>query len=126
MGKRVLVVDDHPPMVKLIEDALVREGFSVLSAGDGRECMRKAQAERPDLIILDVVMPGMDGFKVLHLLRERPETTDIPVILLTVRKERGDVLTGWMAGANLYMTKPCNIGELVSAVKGLLGMPARV
>ena len=125
MGKCVLVVDDDPPMVDLIEDALVREGFSVTSARNGAECLRKVDAEQPDLVILDVMMPVMDGFKALRALRERPETRDLPVIILTVRKEPGDVLAGWMGGANLYVNKPCKISELVAAVKQMLGVPTK-
>lgn len=126
MGKRVLVVDDHRPTVKLIEDALTRAGLSVVTAGDGAEGLRRAEAEPPDLVILDVIMPGMNGFRVLHELRERPETRDVPVIILTVRQERGDVLTGWMSGANLYMNKPCKMEALVATVNRLLGVPAHL
>jgi DNA-binding response OmpR family regulator len=121
MQKRVLVVDDHLPVVRLIEEALAREGFEVFSARNGAECLRKVAAQRPDLVILDVVMPVMDGFQALRRLRQRPETKDLPVIILTVRRERGDVLEGWTAGANLYITKPCKMEALVAAVKRLLG-----
>jgi DNA-binding response OmpR family regulator len=126
MAERVLVVDDHPPMVGLIQDALTREGFVVRTAHDGAACLRSVAAERPDLIILDVIMPGMDGFEVLRRLREQHETQDIPVIILTVRKDQGDLLTGYMAGANLYMNKPCEIRDLIAAVKRLLGTAARI
>ena len=126
MAERVLVVDDHPPMVGLIQDALTREGFLVRTAHDGAACLRSVAAERPDLIVLDVIMPGMDGFEVLRRLREQHETQDIPVIILTVRKDQGDLLTGYMAGANLYMNKPCEIRDLIAAVKRLLGTAARI
>ena len=126
MGKRVLVVDDHPAMVKLIEDALLDAGFSVDTAGDGAECLRKAAARPPDLVILDVVMPRMDGFQALRKLRERSEMRDVPVIILTVRKESGDLLTGWMAGATVYINKPCSMEKLVAATKRLLGAPAQL
>ncbi|UCC68932.1 MAG: response regulator [Armatimonadota bacterium] len=125
MGKRVLVVDDHQPTVKLIEDALTRAGFSVLTAGNGLECLRKAEAEPPDLVILDVIMPRMNGIQALRKLRERPQTRDVPVIILTVRQERGDVLAGWSAGANIYISKPCKMELLVATVKRLLGVPAQ-
>lgn len=126
MAERVLVVDDHPPMVGLIQDALARAGFVVRTAHDGAACLRSVAAERPDLIVLDVVMPGMDGFEVLRRLREQHDTRDIPVIILTVRKDQGDLLTGYMAGADLYMSKPCEIRDLVAAVKRLLGTAARI
>jgi DNA-binding response OmpR family regulator len=121
MGNRVLVADDHPPTVELIKDALVREGFTVATASNGRECLRMIAAEQPELVILDVVMPEVDGFKVLRTLREQPETEHLPVILLTGRAEHGDVLTGWMAGADVYLNKPCTIEELLGWVKRTLG-----
>ena len=123
MGKRILVVDDHPPMVKLVEDALVRAGFSVATVSDGAECLRKVAAESPDLLILDVMMPGLNGLQVLRALRQREETKDLPVIMLTARKGHGDILDGFMGGANLYLTKPCQMEELVSSVKRMLEVP---
>ena len=123
MAERVLVVVDHRPMVGMIQDALTREGFLVEAAYDGPACLRSVEAERPDVIVLDVVMPGMDGLEVLRRLRDQVETRDIPVILLTVRKEQGDLLAGYMAGADLYVNKPCEIGELIGAVRRMLGAP---
>ncbi len=117
MGTRVLVVDDHAETVRVISDVLVREGFSVISATNGKECLSKVQAEHPDVVILDLMMPVMDGLKALRVLRENPQTRAVPVIVLTVRDQQGDVLAGWMAGADLYINKPCRIDELVSAVK---------
>ncbi len=126
MGSRVLVVDDDPQVVKVIRDALVREGFSVVSARHGLECLHKVESEQPDLVILDVNMPVMDGFKALRTLRKREETRNLRIILLTVRRERGDVLRGWQGGADLYINKPCKMEELVAAVKRLLAAPARL
>ncbi len=124
MATRVLVVDDHAETIRLISDALAREGFSVSSARNGEECLQKVESERPDVIILDVMMPVMDGLKALRNLRENPETRTLPVIVLTVRDQHGDVLAGWMAGADLYINKPCRIEELISAVKGVTTTPA--
>ncbi len=126
MGNRVLVVDDEPQVVRVITDALRGEGFSVVSARDGAECLRKVESERPDLVILDVNMPVMDGFKTLHALRETEETKNLPVVMLTVRHERGDELAGWMAGADLYLKKPCKMERLISGVKRLLEVPVRL
>jgi len=125
MGNRVLVVDDHAPMVDLIEDALSRAGFVVSTASDGQQCLRKVIADKPDLVVLDVVMPGMDGYQVLRELRRKAETADIPVILLTVRREHRDVVQGWMAGASMYLKKPCSPEEVVAAVRQTLAAPAR-
>jgi two-component system copper resistance phosphate regulon response regulator CusR len=124
MGECVLVVDDHPPMVKLIRDALEKEGYLVLSAENGAEGLRVAAAHRPDLVILDVEMPVMNGFEVLRALRLKVATGTLPVIMLTVHKDPQDLLSGWMGGADLYLTKPCRIEEVVAAVKQTLAPPA--
>jgi len=123
VDKRVLVVDDHTPTVDLISDALETEGFSVLSAGNGAECLMKVYRESPDVLILDVSMPVMDGLEALRSLREATETARLPVIVLSGRGEFDDVLTGWQLGANLYLVKPVKIGAVVAAVKWLLGAP---
>jgi two-component system response regulator MprA len=125
MGERVLVVDDHPPMVKLIEDALGKEGFSVLSAQNGAEGLRVVATERPDLVILDVEMPVMDGFEVLRALRLKVATSSLPVIMLSVHKEPEDLLAGWIGGADQYLTKPCKMEDVVAAVRKALAPPAR-
>jgi len=125
MGQSVLIVDDHLPVVKVIEDRLVMEGFTVLSAQNGAECLRTVAEEQPDLVILDVEMPIMDGLRTLRALRLKPATSGLPVIMLTVHKEQPDVLAGWMAGATEYLTKPCRMDDLVAAVKRVLARPAR-
>jgi len=123
MGKRVLVIDDHPPMIKLVQDALVKEGFSVLSAQNGAEGLRAVAVERPDLVILDVKMPIMDGFRVLRAIKLKMATQHLPVIMLTVCEEQEDRLAGWMGGADEYLTKPCKMEDLVAAVKRVLAAP---
>jgi DNA-binding response OmpR family regulator len=122
--KRVLVVDDNPPLLDLLREALTREGFSVATAENGAEAILAVHNEKPDLVILDVIMPVMDGFQVLRVLREKPETKGLPVIMLTVRKDIGDVLAGWMGGSDLYMPKPCSIEDLIAGVKQVLSGPA--
>jgi DNA-binding response OmpR family regulator len=126
MGNRVLVVDDEPEVVSVISEALTRAGFSVLSARDGAECLRMVASRQPDLVILDVNMPGMNGFKALHALREKEDTRNLPVVMLTVRHERGDELAGLLAGADLYLKKPCKMEHLIAGVKRLLEVPARL
>ena len=124
MGRCVLVVDDHPPMVTLLRDALEQEGYLVLSAQNGAEGLRVAAAHQPDLVILDVEMPVMNGFEVLRALRLKVSTGSLPVIMLSVHQAPQDLLAGWMAGADLYLTKPCKIEDVVAAVKQTLGPPA--
>jgi len=125
MARRVLVVDDHPPMIMVIRRALEKEGFSVLSTRSGEECLSAVRAEQPDLVILDMIMPGMDGLEVLRELRQQPETVHLPVIVLTARKAHGDVLDGWLGGADRYLTKPFRTEELLAAVNEVLAAPAQ-
>ena len=115
--KRVLVVDDERHIVRLVQVNLERQGYEVLTAYDGVECLEKAKAEKPDLIILDVMMPRMDGFEALQRLKSDPETGQIPVIMLTARAQDRDVLQGYQYGADLYLTKPFSPLELISLVK---------
>lgn len=121
MAQRVLVVDDYPPTVELIREALEGVGFSVISARNGMECLQKVESERPDLLILDIIMPVMDGLEVLRQLRAKPETRYLPVIVLTGRSEWVDFLDGNRAGADLYLTKPLQIGRVVSSAQWMLG-----
>ncbi|MFA0732276.1 MAG: hypothetical protein LKKZDAJK_000929 [Candidatus Fervidibacter sp.] len=115
--KRVLVVDDERHIVRLVQVNLERQGYEVLTAYDGVECLEKAKAEKPDLIVLDVMMPRMDGFEALQRLKSDPETSQIPVIMLTARAQDRDVLQGYQYGADLYLTKPFSPLELISLVK---------
>jgi two-component system alkaline phosphatase synthesis response regulator PhoP/two-component system response regulator VicR len=124
MGRRVLVVDDDAPTVALIRIALERAGFTVASASNGAECLLAVDRQRPDLLILDVLMPIMDGFQTLRVLRETPASRHLPVLILTCRREDEDVLEGWQSGADLYLTKPFEIEELATAVKRMLGLEA--
>lgn len=125
MGEKVLVVDDHPAVVGLISEALMAEGFTVLSAENGTDGLAVIEAQHPDLVILDIVMPVMNGLQLLRMLRSKPETLYLPVILLTGRDGHADMLDGWMGGADRYLTKPCNMGELLAAVREMLAAPAR-
>jgi len=120
MRKRVLVVDDHPPTVRLIRKALENEGLRVTGARNGAECLLAIEDERPDLVILDVIMPVMDGFQTLRVLREREETKTLPVVILSIRSDDQDVLKGLSTGADIYVTKPFKMEEVVLAVRRLL------
>jgi DNA-binding response OmpR family regulator len=120
MAKRVLVVDDHPPTIQLIRAALEEMGLEVSSAGNGAEGLLAIRQQRPDLVILDVMMPVMDGFQTVRVLRQDTETADLPVILLTARSADEDVARGWSSGASCYLTKPFEVTELTSLVKRML------
>jgi two-component system, OmpR family, alkaline phosphatase synthesis response regulator PhoP len=119
---RILVIDDEPDVLLLCRVNLQFDGHEVLEASDGDAGFQKAVAERPDLIVLDVMMPRRDGFSVLQELREKEETKDIPVILLTARAQEDDQVRGWLAGAAEYVTKPFSPSDLTDVVRGVLAM----
>lgn len=117
MPRKILAVDDEKHIVKLVQVNLERHGFQVVTAYDGKEALEKIVQEQPDLVILDVMMPYMDGFEVLQTMRRNPATREIPVIMLTAKSQDADVFRGWQSGVDLYLTKPFNPVELVSFVK---------
>jgi DNA-binding response OmpR family regulator len=125
-GKFVLVVDDHPATVHLVKSALEGMGMEVETAGNGAECLLAISRKHPELIILDVVMPVMDGFQTLQVLQQTPETRDIPIIMLTARSDDADVTYGWRWGVSSYLTKPFSVDSLVALVQRVLEGTAQV
>ena len=117
MPKKILAVDDERHIVRLVEVNLARAGYLVVTAFDGREALQKVESEKPDLVVLDVMMPFMDGFEVLRNLKANPETAEIPVIMLTAKAQDADVFRGWQSGVDCYLTKPFNPMELLTFVK---------
>ncbi len=117
MPKKILAVDDERHIVRLVQVNLQRAGYEVVTAYDGKEALEKVEAEHPDMVILDVMMPYMDGFEVLKQLRKNPSTRELPVIMLTAKAQDQDVLQGWTTGADCYLIKPFNPLELISFVK---------
>ncbi len=117
MPLKVLVCDDERHIVRLIQVNLERQGYTVVTAFDGKEGLEKIRAEKPNLCVLDVMMPYMDGFEVLKALRREPETENLPVIMLTAKAQDKDVFEGYHYGADMYLTKPFNPMELVTFVK---------
>jgi len=122
MARKILTCDDEKHIVRLIQVNLERQGYDVITAYNGRECLEKVQEDRPDLIVLDVMMPEMTGFEVLEKLKSDPETENIPVIMLTARAQDSDVLRGWQSGVECYLTKPFNPMELIAFVKRIFSM----
>ena len=118
---KVLVVDDEAYILNILDFSLDSEGFSVVTAANGEEALRKAADERPDLVILDVMMPKIDGFEVCRALKAKKETQTIPVILLTAKDRDADRQKANEVGADLYMTKPFSPARLIAAVQELLG-----
>ena len=122
--KRILVVDDEMYIVNILDFTLATEGLEVVSAANGEEALRKAIERTPDLVILDVMMPKIDGFEVCRALKAKEETKDVPVILLTAKDRDADKEKGKEAGADLYVTKPFSPTRLLEDVRGLLGIGA--
>jgi DNA-binding response OmpR family regulator len=117
--KKILAVDDHVHIVRLIQVNLERD-YTVITAADGEEGLEKARRERPDLIILDVMMPKKDGFTVLGELKDDPELSQVPVIMLTVKAQNADIVRGLHQGAQYYLPKPFHPSELHSLVGRVL------
>jgi len=120
--KTIVVVDDNPDIVSIVRTILEGRGYSVISAYSGEELFtRLEEGGKPDLIILDIMMPNMDGLQVLTRLKGVPETATIPVILLTAKVQYEDVLGGYKLGADYYITKPFTSTQLINGINLLLG-----
>jgi two-component system alkaline phosphatase synthesis response regulator PhoP/two-component system response regulator VicR len=117
MSKRILAVDDEKHILRLVQINLEKAGYEVVTASNGREALEKVREATPNLIVMDVMMPEMDGFEALKKLKSDPATTKIPVIMLTAKAQDADVFHGWQSGADLYLTKPFNPMELLTFVK---------
>ncbi len=120
MAQKILVVDDEPDAVDLVQFNLTNAGYEVITAADGGEALKKARTFRPDLILLDVMLPEIDGLEVCKLLRRDAATSGIPVIMLTAKAAEIDRVLGLELGADDYVTKPFSPRELVLRVKNLL------
>ena len=117
--RRVLVADDDPDIVELLRLNLEAQGYAVVAASDGEEARSLALQLIPDLIVLDVMMPRMDGLEVLAALKAHVNTRDIPVVMLTAKASDTDVWNGWQAGADYYITKPFDLEELLRFIEYL-------
>jgi DNA-binding response OmpR family regulator len=115
MSARILIADDEPTIVMAVRDELIFEGFEVHSASDGPGALAKAREIRPDVLLLDLMLPGMNGFDVCRRLR--PESPDLWIIILTVRGQEADRVTGFEVGADDYVTKPFSLRELVGRIR---------
>jgi DNA-binding response OmpR family regulator len=121
MTKKVLIVDDEPNIVISVEFLMRREGFEVLVARDGEEGLARIQADRPDLVVLDVMMPKLDGFEVCKAVRADPTLAGVRILMLTAKGRPAEISKGLSLGADDYIPKPFATRELVAKVKELLG-----
>ncbi len=121
MTKKILIVDDEPNIVISLEFLMKKEGFEVAVAVDGEEALAKVDSFRPDLVLLDVMMPKKSGFEVCEALRADPEKAGLLVVMLTAKGRETEVAKGLAIGADAYVTKPFSTKDLVLKVKGMLG-----
>lgn len=116
----ILIVDDSPTEVHIFKKILEKQGYTTTTASEGQEAVDLAIATQPDLILMDVVMPGLNGFQATRKLRNNESTANIPVIMVTTKDQQTDISWGKRQGANEYMVKPVKPAELIATIKGLL------
>lgn len=117
MTHKILIVDDEPNLLTAIKHSLEQDGYQVTTASDGQEALRIFYSERPDLLILDIMMPEMDGWQVCQRIREM---SDVPIIMLTAKAEKADIMKGFALGIDDYITKPFYLEELLARVRAAL------
>lgn len=119
--KKILIADDKPEVLELVRVSLESEDYQIIDASDGKEALEKIRLEKPDLVLLDIVMPKMDGFEVLRNLKKEPGTKEIPIILLTAKGQKIDQEKGQRFGAAGYIIKPFSPSELLRKIEEVLG-----
>ena len=123
MTRRIVLAEDEPQIARLIEFKLKKEGYDVTWRENGEEALKAIKEDKPDLILLDIMMPVMGGYEVLRRLKEDENLKSVPVIMLTARAQEKDVVKGIDMGAEDYITKPFHPAELLARVKRILGKP---
>ncbi len=116
----ILVVDDEEDILELVRYNLAREGYQVISASSGEKCLKKARSEKLDLVVLDLMLPGMDGLEVAKNLKSDSNTKHVPIIMLTAKGEEADIVTGLELGADDYVTKPFSPRILIARVRAVI------
>lgn len=120
MSNRILIVDDEPDLASMMADMLNDAGYTTRIFDNGREAITEIHADPPDLLLLDVNMPGLDGFEVAALLKADPETATIPIIMVSAQDGRGSRVIGLESGAEDYLSKPVDSAELIAKIRNLL------
>ena len=118
--EKILVVDDSPTELKIMSEPFIPKGYNIITAMDGEEAIKMAEEEKPDLIVLDVIMPKMNGFQVCRKIKTTPELKDIKIILLTSKNQESDEFWGMKQGADAYMTKPFDPDKLLDKAREIL------
>ena len=119
-GQKILVVEDEPDISKLVSYNLAQERFKVLTAEDGEQALKVIQREKPSLVVLDLMLPGLSGMEVCKILRDRPETAKLPILMLTAKASETDRVVGLEMGADDYLAKPFSPREMVARVRAIL------
>ena len=120
---KILIADDERDILEIMAKRIAQAGYTVITAHDGQEALDKVRSENPDIILLDLTMPKLDGFMVLKSLRENPPTSKWqPVIIVSARTELNDMKQGFSLEADHYLTKPCNIGDILKAIKLMINL----
>jgi DNA-binding response OmpR family regulator len=122
MAKKILIIEDDPATSRLVDYSLRHEGYQVVTAFNGIEGLRKAGSEKPDLVILDVMLPGMDGYEICHRLREDPSTAQLSILMFSAKAQEIDKNTGIKMGADGYLSKPAAPADIVNTVGKLLAL----
>jgi len=118
--KKVLIIEDDPSFLRAISHIVTREGYDVITASDGMTGVRMAKVDKPDLLICDVMLPGLDGFEICQQLRNETETAQLPIIILSAKGQEADKTTGLRVGANEYLAKPIDRELLLEKITSLL------
>jgi len=126
MNEKILVIEDDPNALRFIEYTLEQEGYQVLSAKDGLEGIKKARDEHPSLIVLDIMLPGLDGYALCQQLRQKPETSLLPILMLSAKARQEDKDIGLRMGADDYLTKPADPVVIIAKVKALLAGTSQI
>ena len=120
IAEKILIVEDDPSVLRATSYILEKEGYEVLTAVDGLEGLKMAKDDNPDLLILDVMLPGIDGFEICHSLRAESQTANLPILMFSAKGQESDKATGLKVGADEYLTKPVERTVLLSKVEALL------
>lgn len=122
MARKILLVDDSATVLMMERMILASERFQIVTAANGEEAQQRAKSEQPDLILMDIVMPKLNGLQACQAIKSDPETAHIPIILVTTRGEAASLEAGYSSGCSDYVTKPVNSAELLSKIRNILGV----